>query len=307
MRAKETEKKLLHRVEWKDLDTDYLDQLIAFALREDNGGLGLKVAPKYQQDVSSQCWKSEKTGKANLVARTELTVCGIKMVPLILAHYHQDCTFKAVAEEGQLLQKADSIGSIEGPTRALLQAERVLLNFLQYLSGIATQTASYVDAMGTTTTRLLDTRKTTPCYRMLEKYAVACGKAWNHRLGLFDRVMLKDNHLAFLGAEGLSLIDAIKVVHQRYPELIIEVEVDHLSQINPLLDTPVDVILLDNFSTRDLQTAIQLIGNNAYTEASGQVTLDTLPELASLGLDFISSGALTHQSQWQDIGMDWVG
>jgi nicotinate-nucleotide pyrophosphorylase (carboxylating) len=199
------------------------------------------------------------------------------------------------------------LARLEGPARRLLEAERVLLNFLQRLSGIATHTAAHVRALGRTHTRLIDTRKTTPGWRMLEKYAVACGGAWNHRLGLFDRVLIKDNHLAASGAtRGDRLAAAVRLARRRAPDLAIEVEVDELAQLPPVLDAGADVVLLDNFTPAQLRRAVALVAGRARTEASGGVTLRSLPALAHLGLDFISSGALVHQSTWVDIGLDWV-
>ena len=141
---------------------------------------------------------------------------------------------------------------------------------------------------------------------MLEKYAVAQGGGWNHRLGLFDRVMLKDNHLAAGGASvGKRLANAVELARTRNPGLAIEVEVDHLEQIQPVLDAGADIILLDNFDDAGLKAAIEQIGDRAFTEASGTINLERLPALANIGLDFISSGALIHQATWVDIGMDW--
>jgi nicotinate-nucleotide pyrophosphorylase (carboxylating) len=196
------------------------------------------------------------------------------------------------------------LATLSGDPRTLLTAERVILNFLQRLSGVATQTHRYVEALGATRTRLLDTRKTTPGYRMLEKYAVACGGGWNHRLGLFDRVMLKDNHLALLGATG-GLAAAVAAAKRAAPELPVEIEVDLLAQIPPALAAGADVLLLDNFTPAQLRRAVALIGGRTFTEASGGITLKNLPRLAGLGLDFISTGALVHHSVWADIGLDW--
>jgi nicotinate-nucleotide pyrophosphorylase (carboxylating) len=171
---------------------------------------------------------------------------------------------------------------------------------------MASTTRQYVEAMGTTSTRLLDTRKTTPGFRVLEKYAVACGGGFNHRIGLFDRVMLKDNHLAADHAgQGEALTRLVSSTRAKWPDMVIELEVDRVDQIPPALDAGVDIFLLDNFSGEDLSEAIRLVGDKAATEASGGITLDLLPELATLGLDFISTGATIHQSTWKDIGLDW--
>jgi nicotinate-nucleotide pyrophosphorylase (carboxylating) len=188
----------------------------------------------------------------------------------------------------------------------LLSAERVLLNFLQKLTGIATLTAVYAAGLANTSSRLLDTRKTTPGWRMLEKYAVATGGGWNHRLGLFDRIMLKDNHLAAGHAVGGGQLAAL-VRHARAvrPDLLVECEVDALEQIAPVLEAEADVILLDNFSPETLRAALGEIGNLAWTEASGGITLENIGDIAKIGPDFISTGALTHQAAWVDVGLDW--
>jgi nicotinate-nucleotide pyrophosphorylase (carboxylating) len=199
-----------------------------------------------------------------------------------------------------------ALASVTGPAATLLQAERTVLNFFQKLSGVATQTACYAAALGACPTKLLDTRKTTPGFRMLEKYAVACGGGWNHRLGLFDRVLIKDNHLAAAHATaGDRLAAAVRAARARQPRLLIECEVDALAQIPPVLEAGAHIVLLDNFSRADLAAAVALIGDRACTEASGGVTLESLPELGRLGLDFVSCGALVHHAPWADIGLDW--
>ena len=182
----------------------------------------------------------------------------------------------------------------------------MLLNFLQRLSGIATLTAAYVAKLEGSPTRLLDPRKTTPGWRILEKYAVATGGGWNHRLGLFDRIMLKDNHLAAGDASGgVRLASLGHRARETRPDLPVECEVDTLAQIQPVLDAGADVILFDNFSAADLRTALSLTAGRAWTEISGGVTLNSLPEIAHLGADFVSTGAVTHQAVWVDIGLDW--
>ena len=202
--------------------------------------------------------------------------------------------------------KAIMCRELTGPSGPLLQAERILLNFLQHLSGVATETRNYVDALKGSETVLLDTRKTLPGYRVLQKYAFACGGGHNHRIGLFDRVMLKDNHLAVAGATGGDrLTETVRLARTACADLAIEVEVDTLEQIPPVLEAGADIILLDNFSSEELKEAITLINGRACTEASGGIQIDTLPALGSLGLDFISTGAPVHQSKWKDIGLDW--
>lgn len=296
---------LLHRLTWDDLDLVHLRKLVAMARDEDLAGLGLRKPPVTPGDHSTGCLTTTpRLADANVVAREELIACGLPLLSLILSTYGEGCRAQLHVREGARVRPGDTLATLTGDPRHLLSAERVILNFLQRLSGIATLTGRYVTALGEGRTRLLDTRKTTPGYRMLEKYAVACGGGWNHRLGLFDRVMLKDNHLALLGS-GEDLAGAITTARRHAPKLPVEVEVDRLEQIPPGLAAGADVILLDNFSIADTQTAIDLIKGRALTEASGGITIESLPALAGLGLDFVSTGALVHQSTWVDIGLDW--
>ena len=297
---------LNRQLRWTDLDPAYLRRLVAMARNEDLAGAGLRRRPRRTGDVTTLGQRLTGRGTADLVAREELVVCGLGLVPLVLGAYGRGCTVKPRARDGARVPAGTIVATLAGPSRVLLQAERPLLNFLQRLSGIATVTRRYVDALGDSRTRLLDTRKTTPGWRMLEKYAVACGGSTNHRLGLFDRVMLKDNHLAAAGATaGERLAAAVRRARAAAPELPIQVEVDSISQIPPVLEAGADIILLDNFTVPQLKEAVALIAGRAFTEASGGVNLRTIPDLAPLGLDYISTGALVHHAAWIDVGLDW--
>lgn len=295
------------RLSWQDLDSDYLRQLVGLAKIEDLAGAGLAHRPERLGDVTTALMPEGATGHAQLTAREPLVVCGLGLVQIALDSYGQDCRFDAKAEDGQLVDQGEVIGILSGTSSVLLQAERVILNFLQHLSGIATETRLYVDTLGKSTTALLDTRKTLPGYRVLQKYAFACGGGYNHRIGLFDRVMLKDNHLAVAGATGGNrLTETVALAVNTCENLAVEVEVDALEQITPVLEAGADIILLDNFSISDLREAIRIIDGRVCTEASGGITLNNLPALGDLGLDFISTGAPIHQSKWKDIGLDWL-
>lgn len=295
------------RLAWQDLDRDYLRQLVGLAKIEDLAGAGLADRPQRLGDVTTALMPEGATGHAQLTAREPLILCGLGLVSAVLDSYGSDGHFDAKTRDGDSLQKGDVIGILSGSSSALLQAERVLLNFLQHLSGIATETRRYVDALGESTTALLDTRKTLPGYRVLQKYAFACGGGYNHRIGLFDRVMLKDNHLAVAGATGGNrLTETVALAVNTCKDLAIEVEVDTLEQIPPVIEAGADIILLDNFSIGELRRAIDLIDGRACSEASGGIQIDTLPALGELGLDFISTGAPIHQSTWKDIGLDWL-
>jgi nicotinate-nucleotide pyrophosphorylase (carboxylating) len=303
--------RLLQRLSWDDLDLAYLRRLVEQARDEDLSGLGLRHRPRTPGDRSTASLPAPpRQSEADLVARQPLVVCGLPLIPLILRAYGGRATVQPRKRDGAQVDRGEVLATLHGDPRTLLGAERIILNFVQRLSGVASQTQRYAAALGSGRTRLLDTRKTTPGYRMLEKYAVACGGGWNHRLGLFDRVMLKDNHLALLGfsaekAEAGRLEEAVVRAKQAAPDLPVEVEVDRLDQIGPVLAAGADVILLDNFTPARLRRAVEQIGGRAFTEASGGITLRTLPRLAGLGLDFISTGALVHQSVWVDIGLDW--
>ena len=296
------------RLSWHDIDSDYLRQLIGLAKIEDLAGAGLANRPARLGDVTTALMPEGAAGRAQLTAREPLTICGLGLVQAVLDSYGEGCTFDAQTEDGQALQTGDVIGILSGPSAPLLQAERVILNFLQHLSGIATLTRRYVDALSSSSsTALLDTRKTLPGYRVLQKYAFACGGGYNHRIGLFDRVMLKDNHLAVAGATGGNrLTETVALAVDTFEDLAVQVEVDTLEQIPPVLDAGADIILLDNFSIEELKDAIHIIGGRACTEASGGIQIDTLGALGELGLDFISTGAPIHQSTWKDIGLDWL-
>ena len=299
--------KITQKLTWEDLDQSAIRQLIKLAKQEDLEGWGLAIPPAQFGDVTSQAIQSgNEPASAHLIAREKLVVCGLHLVQLVMDTYGNGATFKPLVQDGAICASGRCLGTLAGPARLLLESERILLNFLQRLSGVASSTRSYVDAMGDTPTRLLDTRKTTPGYRVLEKYAVACGGGYNHRIGLFDRVILKDNHLAAdKASHGQALAELVLSVRNKWPEMVIELEVDAINQIPPALGSGADVFLLDNFTRDELIEAIQLIGGAAATEASGGITMESLAELSLIGLDFISTGATIHKSTWKDIALDW--
>jgi len=303
--TKEILRSCCQQIRWEALDLKPIQDLIARAIEEDTLGSGLIDKPKVTGDLSISLIPEDHEITATFHARQPLTLCGIELARLTAA-FNSRLSLTALADDGAILAAGDPIATLHGPTRSALTAERTLLNFLQHLSGIATNTRAYVDALSGYRTRILDTRKTTPGYRYLEKYAVACGGGWNHRMGLFDRVMLKDNHLAAFGDDLMgATAKAVAESRRTNPNVLVEMEVDRLDQIPAALNAEVDIILLDNFSVPDLRKAKELIGDQAVTEISGNVNLDTLEDLKSLGCDFISTGALVHKSVWVDIGLDW--
>jgi nicotinate-nucleotide pyrophosphorylase (carboxylating) len=299
---------LKRRITWEEIDPNYLEQLIRLAKVEDLAGAGLAEKPSYLGDVTTALMPTGHDAKAQLNTRESCTLCGLNLVPKVLETYGPNCTFETSLKDGAQLTAGTAIGYLSGPAETLLQAERIILNFVQHLSGIATSTTGYVNALGNSPCALLDTRKTLPGYRILQKYAFACGGGYNHRIGLFDRVMLKDNHLALMGISQnpSRLADAVVAAKDSGHGLVIQVEVDRLDQIESVLAAGADIILLDNFTTVDLREAIECINGRALSEASGGIQLERLAEIAAIGLDFISTGAPIHQSQWIDIGLDWL-
>jgi nicotinate-nucleotide pyrophosphorylase (carboxylating) len=244
--------------------------------------------------------------KAVMKAREPLVVAGLAFAETAFRELSPVIKFVALAKDGQALKPGQDLAQIEGSARAVLTAERVALNFVQRLSGVATLTAQYVEAIKGTRSKILDTRKTTPGWRRFEKYAVSCGGGHNHRIGLYDMVLIKDNHLAALRHELPNAIAvAVKRAREKYPQLKVEVEADTLEQVEQAAAVGADFILLDNMKPEQLRAAIQLINHRSQTEASGGINLSTIRGIAETGVDFISVGALTHSARAVDIGLDF--
>lgn len=244
--------------------------------------------------------------KASFVARKPGVVAGLDVARAVYQATDPQVRFVPMTPDGTQLAAGQTLAVVEGPARSLLKGERVALNFLQRMSGIATMTSRFVAATAGTKARIVDTRKTTPLLRDLEKYAIRCGGGFNHRRNLSDGVMLKDNHLSALASAGIPLEEALRLGKARLPHLIkIEVEVDRLDQIPAALDGGADVILLDNMSPGLMKQAVEMIAGRALTEASGGINLDSITAIAQSGVDLISSGALTHSVTALDIGLDF--
>lgn len=305
--------RLAHRLRWEQIDRSCLQRLIEIARLEDLAGAGLAedsgLRPSAPADPSGQLLSRKTlTARAAVIAREPLVLCGLPLIEMILQAYGgSSVQCLPQAADGDHLEAGTCVAILEGPASTLLAAERILLNFLQHLSGVATRTSTFVAALGQSPTRLLDTRKTTPAYRALEKYAVATGGGWNHRYGLFDRIMLKDNHLAASGSSTReTLVALISQARAEFPHLPVQVEVDLMEQIPPVIEAGAHVILLDNFSNDQLAKAVSLCDGHLRTEASGGIDLARLPQIADLGLDFISTGSTVHQSTWRDLALDWL-
>ena len=243
---------------------------------------------------------------AELVAREDGVFCGADLFRAAMVLTDAAIVTTFCVDDGQSFRKGDVLATAEGPARGVLQAERVALNFVQRLSAIATLTAKYVVETTGTRTRIVDTRKTTPGLRLVERYAVRCGGGHNHRFSLSDAVMAKDNHLAVVGATGgASLTEALRSMREALPHTThIEVEVDRLDQVEAVLAAGVDTIMFDNFSTADMRTGVAQVGGRALIEASGGITLARIREIAETGVDIISVGALTHSVRALDLGLD---
>jgi nicotinate-nucleotide pyrophosphorylase (carboxylating) len=244
---------------------------------------------------------------ALMVAREPLVVAGIEFAECAFHELSPEVRIERVASDRQRVEQGQSILKITGPTRAVLTAERVALNFLQRLSGVATMTAQFVDAIKGTKAKILDTRKTTPGWRRFEKYAVACGGGTNHRIGLSDAILIKDNHLAMLRQEPPNAIEAaVRRARAKYPNLPVEVEADTAEQVEQALFARADTILLDNMDPQQMRTAVGWIAGRAKTEASGGITYANVRAVAETGVDFISIGAITHSARAVDIGLDFL-
>ena len=242
---------------------------------------------------------------AAIVARERLTVAGLALAKMCFNEVDDTIKFERITDDGNSLETGCLLLRVVGSARGILAGERTALNFLQRLSGIATMTAKYREAIEGTGAQLLDTRKTTPGWRTIEKYAVACGGGTNHRMGLHDMVLIKDNHLAILHNVANPIGTAIARAREKWPGLKIEVEADTLGQAEQAVTAGADVILLDNMPPEKLREAVQLVDGRSKLEASGGITLNNIRAVAETGVDFISVGALTHSPLAVDIALDF--
>lgn len=278
---------------------DHSAALIEMALAEDIGS----------GDVTSMFFiPEERRASAFVAVRKEGVISGVEIAARVFSIVDPELDVEILIPDGSRVGEGALLIRVEGSARSILTAERTALNFLQRLSGVATLTAQYVERVRGTRAQILDTRKTTPGYRLLEKKAVVDGGGTNHRLGLYDRAMVKDNHLvAESGPIAIQL--AIHQLHAAHPEVKVELEADDLDQVRMFLKLEdVDFILLDNMSLAELRKAVEARGNRSLPqfEASGGVTLETLRDIAKTGVDFISVGALTHSAPALDIGLDFT-
>ena len=257
-------------------------------------------------DVTSQSLiPAEATATAMLVAREAGVFSGGEVFAAAMTITDPAIATTVFAADGEGFEAGTVLAEVSGPARSVLQAERIGLNFVQRMSGIATLTARFVAEAADTRARIVDTRKTTPGLRQFERHAVRSGGGHNHRFSLSDAVMAKDNHLAVLTAGGRDLTEALLEVRDRLSHTThFEVEVDRIEQIEPVLAAGIDTIMLDNFSLDELRQGVAIVGGRATVEASGNVTLDTVGDIARTGVDVISVGALTHSVRSLDLGLD---
>ncbi len=266
---------------------------IALALEEDFG----------PGDVTSSLIDADATGRATVLVKSPLVLAGQDAFVEVFRQVDASMTVRFDVPDGTALSPGDSAGEVSGSARSILMAERTALNLLQRMCGIASMSRRAADAVAGTKARVVDTRKTTPAWRALEKAAVRAGGCHNHRFGLFDGVLIKDNHVASKGGVRAAIEAARSSAHHL---LKIECEVDSLEQLEEALAAGADVVLLDNMDDATMTEAVRITAGRAILEASGGVTLERLPSIAKTGVDLISMGALTHSAKAADISLDWV-
>ena len=279
-----------------DLDWKRIGILIDLAIEEDFGA----------GDATSNAVIPENLlVSAVLIAKEDCVCAGLPVARAVFKKLDGNVVFNALVIEGQFCPAKTTLAEIRGMARPLLGAERTALNFLQRLCGVATMSHKYASAVRDSQTVILDTRKTTPGWRNLEKYAVAVGGASNHRTGLYDRIMIKDNHRVLAGLTGPdSIRKSVGLAREKYPDLEVEVEADSLEDVKKAADAGADFILLDNMNDKEMADAVKINKGRARHEASGGITFERLKAIASLGIDYISSGALTHSVKSIDISME---
>jgi nicotinate-nucleotide pyrophosphorylase (carboxylating) len=274
------------------LNFDAIKPAIDYALDEDIGN----------GDITTNLLvPSGLRAKATMVAKSDGIIAGLEVAKYVFTTISADITWNTFVSDGDKVSKGDVILEITGSYRALLTGERLALNILQRMSGIATSTAKYIDALTDYKTIILDTRKTVPCLRLLDKYAVKMGGGSNHRMGLYDMVLIKDNHIKVAG----GITQAVAQIKKTLPDGIkIEVETTTIDEVKEALAAGVDIIMLDNMIINTMADSVKLIGGRAKVEASGNITLERIKEVAATGVDYISIGALTHSVVALDISMN---
>ncbi len=274
-----------------------IDDLLTLAFAEDVGD---------GDHTTLSTIPADERGKQRLIVKEEGIIAGVDIARKVFEKFDPELKMTVFIEDGSHVKPGDIAFEVEGSVRSLLQTERVMLNIMQRMSGIATQTARYQERLKGLNTKVLDTRKTTPGMRMLEKEAVRIGGGCNHRIGLFDMILIKDNHVDFAGGITQAVNAAKKYLAEKGKDLKIEVEVRNTNEINEALAAGIDRIMLDNFTPERTREAVELINGRVEIESSGGITLDTLREYGECGVDFISVGALTHSVKGLDMSFKAV-
>jgi len=277
------------------MNKEFLTRVIDLAILEDVG----------DGDHSTlSCIPEDASGRVQLLVKESGIIAGIEVAGNILQRIDPFVKIKYLIKDGVEVQPGDIVFTVEGKTHTLLKAERLVLNVMQRMSGIATETRKYVDCLSGLKTKVLDTRKTTPCARIFEKEAVLIGGGNNHRMGLYDMIMLKDNHIDFAGGIASAIKTTKAYLKENQKDLKIEVEVRNFEELSQVLETGgINRIMLDNFTVEDTRKAVTLINNRYEIESSGNITLQTIRDYAECGVDFVSVGALTHQIKSLDLSL----
>jgi len=274
-----------------------ITQLVTLALDED-----LNYQSAQEGDITAQLIPQNEHANAKVITREDCVFCGKDIIIEVFKQVDPSVEVNVLVNDGDFVPANSTLFTAKGSARAILTAERTALNFVQTLSGTATTTANYVKELSGTTTQLLDTRKTIPGLRLLQKYAVKCGGGANHRIGLFDAFLIKENHIAACG----GIDKAVAQAKQKHPTKPVEVEVESLNELEQAINAGADIIMLDNFSVEQIQQAVVTTNKRAKLEVSGNMTLETLKTYSQAGVDFISSGALTKNLQSIDLSMRFV-
>lgn len=271
-----------------------IDKIIDSALEEDLGPGDITTAALVDLSVK---------GEARLIAKEEIILAGIEVFSRVFSRLDPEIVVETKYRDGEAVSNGEDIGIVKGSMRGILSGERTALNFLQRLSGIATLTRKYVERTDSSKVRVIDTRKTTPGLRILEKYAVRRGSGFNHRFGLFDGILIKDNHIAVAG----SIAKALARIKGRVPHTLrIEVEVEDIKGVEEAIGAGADAILLDNMSLKEMREAVSIAGGRVLVEASGGITLESIEEVSKTGIDLISVGAITHSARSVDISLEVI-
>jgi len=271
-----------------------IDKIIDNALAEDLGPGDLTTEALIDPLIK---------GKARLVAKEEIVLAGIEIFGKVLSRLDPEIAVECNFQDGDVVANGQDVGVVKGSLCGILSGERTALNFLQHLSGIATLTRGYVDKTDPSKVRVIDTRKTTPGLRILEKYAVRVGGGYNHRFGLFDGVLIKDNHIAAVG----SISKAVAKIRATVPHTVrIEVEVDDIKGLGQALEAGADAILLDNMSVKEIEEAVSIARGSVLLEASGGITLESIEDISQTGVNLISVGAITHSARSVDISLEMM-